>query len=495
MALVGHDGAEVAAVALALEAGVVVQEQGDLADGVLRAAGERVDAAVEVGPVVAVLVPLLADGEDDLRAGVVEVELADDVGLAGADLGGRLGRHDQLLALGVRDEVALVIGQVDVLELEGDLDVAVGEQGAAGLGARAGIRHVNVEGTVGARVDGGLVFAHDGLQEHVAAAWFNQVGGALAEAGAVHDELGDVAPVAPDAHVVEGHGHQLDGHAAVLGEEEGHGHVQALVELAARLQVRDLGVALALADELRELLAGAAPELLHHERQLAVDVVHGGPAELQLGLLEDDVADGGRPVRDGLASDGGVVDGVLTVHLGAGQAPVGTETQVGVVERLLHGLDVPSDSVVVSRRLGLAVCFRIRRAGVWGMSAGADVGDAGQLDDQVAPGDQVAVAGHDHARLRAGADVRVRGELHGHALGRERGVAGMAVAPEGHGRVDRKVLVDMPPCNQITDDSGRHVCGFKVLFLKVCFRRERWGKRMVYFNYRLQNNFTKFVRG
>ena len=134
LVLVALDRAEVVPVGR-VEALLVVQAQVHLLDRVLGDAGGLLDDTVVVEVVVAVLVLLLHDGEEELDDGVVEGQvellgLVGDLGRGGHGLD--LGDEDLERALG--EPLALLQVEVDVLGLELDGDVAVGDLGADRLG-------------------------------------------------------------------------------------------------------------------------------------------------------------------------------------------------------------------------------------------------------------------------------------------------------------------------------------------------------------------------
>lgn len=223
-----------------------------------------VNARVVV-PVVAALVALATHGPDELKNGVVEVELHANLGVGGLHVES-LVLNDEDFVVGGGEAITLSVVKVDVCGLEASREI-VGRE-AASSGAV-------LDGDVGARDDD-----------------------AALEALELDVDLDTV-------ELERGEGESL---ARVLGEPEGKGNVEH--SLLARV-ADELGAGVALANHLSETTARLASELLPHEEEVVVEGVDGGATDHDASTADEELANVVGPVRPNTTKLGAEVVGAI----------------------------------------------------------------------------------------------------------------------------------------------------------------------------------------
>ena len=387
--LVGHDEPEVAALA-ATEAVVTVQDELDKVDGVAVVAARIIEVVVDLHLAAA------AHGPDQLNDGVIKVDGDMGLGRGGHGHGEALHGIHELLEAGGGEAVSLGPVQVDIEALEINGDVRVHHGGAGGT----------IE-------DAGRV----GLGER-----WRDLDAAL-ERGQLADDL----------HRVELEGDQGQGIAGIVGEPEGHGHVEGASELGVGDQ---LGHGVALANHLEEAFARLARELLPHEE---VVVVHGVDD-----LAADDHTD---PLGHKLANG---IDPVAVGQLEA-RADIGRGRRRDIVAHAAANIGGVAGSQLDTILAGVAGVEEGKRLGATVYALGVVAGrDARDSDLEVGKMEQVS--GPIEVHLDLGAEAGAHHVLTD-GFKDKVGVLGVTKAPQSDGGVLGKEFVHGTEGNQLSKSS------------------------------------------
>jgi len=416
--LVGLDETEPGA-RLVGEARLVIEVESSRDDGVT-----VVNARVVV-PVVAALVALATDGPDELKNGVVEVELHANLGVGGLHVEG-LVLDDEDFVVGGGEAITLSVVKVDVCGLEASREIVWREAASSGA---------VLDGDVGARDDD-----------------------AALEALELDVDLDTV-------ELERGEGESL---ARVLGEPEGEGHVEH--SLLARV-ADELSAGVALANHLSETAARLASELLPHEEEVVVEGVDGGATDHDASTADEELANVVGPVSPHTAKFGAEVVGAILDLVAALEG--GTLT-VFVAEPLVLSL-LELDLLLARGGIGEAVVDVVGDGSLVVLGAGgarlvhenwelvasseADAvllddiagGDAWKVDDDIHVVNQVTISVESNLGLSAESNCGVERLANG--LHSKRSVFIVAHLPESEGRVLRQISVKCTLCDKLGEGS------------------------------------------